>query len=68
MKQFIIMSNEKTGAILLIKETSSDYDSYKALGFCPIFKGTKRECIAYVDEYFDENFIPDEERIFLTAA
>lgn len=69
IKNFELLHNEKTNAVLLIHKNHCDLSDYQRQGYKEVlYEGNKNECTYYVSQWFEENFIPDEMQIFLTAA
>lgn len=66
MSSYSVLINESNNAILLIPTNSPDLFDYQQNGFKLQKSGSKKECQEWVSNYWEENYVPDEERIFLT--
>lgn len=63
---FKILLRPSTGALVLLSKNSSDLLDYYTQGFSDAFDGRKKECLEWLDDYWQENFVPDEEKMFLS--
>lgn len=65
MKKYFHVLLNKDGSLTMISVRNPDFDIYaQREGVCDLFQGTKRECLIFVEQYRDENIIPDESFIF----
>lgn len=63
MKKYHLFINDNNGAITLISENNPDFGFY-ADTLTLLYKGNRRDCIRFLEQYQDENYIPDEIRMF----
>lgn len=56
-----VFLNNATGAIIIV----SPKNAYEYSSFIELFEGTVKECLDFIQDYWEENYIPDEKRVLL---
>lgn len=55
--------NTESQALTLISAKNEHFTFFEDTQ-TEIFKGTRKDCLGFIEGYFEENYIPDEFRIF----
>ena len=66
--KILILFKEENNALAMINESSCDVLDYQMQGYELVKTGSKKECLQYIEEFWDENYIPDDSRIFLNLT
>lgn len=60
MRKFHVFLNTSNGALVLISENNPDFMFYEETHE-DIKCGNRRDCVQFIEEYRDVNYIPDDE-------
>lgn len=60
MKSYYVFLSPEDGALTLVSANNPNFIDYEER-LTEIFVGSRKECVTYIEEYQDENFIPDGE-------
>lgn len=64
---FRLLLNPDNGALCLISVANPDIFDYLIKYPTLIADGTRNHCREAAEEYFNDNFIPDEQQIYITV-
>ncbi len=66
MHNYYVLLNPKNEALLFIPGASPDVLDYQKQGFIIQYEGSKSKCKNWINDFWDENSVPDEARLLLT--
>lgn len=67
IRTYSVMLKSSTGAFILIPEGHPEMYDYVQQGYVNQYSGVKRDCLKWIENYWDENLILEEEQIFATV-
>lgn len=59
MKRFYVFLNPQNGALVLISANNADFMFYEETHE-EIKNGNRKECVEFIEQYQDDNLIPDD--------
>lgn len=59
MKRFHVFLSPEDGALTLVSHQNVNFMDYEER-LTEIYKGNKRACLQFIEDYQDENLIPDD--------
>ena len=59
-----VLFNKENDSLILISDNNPDFRFY-ADKLMQLYKGNRAKCLQFIEEYHNENFIPEEKQIFL---
>lgn len=64
MNSFTVLHKKENDAIILLPVNDIELADYLQGGYNVEMEGTKRECLNWIEMFWDEEVIPDDQRIF----
>jgi len=65
IKPFLLLKHKTEQSIVLIKDDHPELIEWIAKGFRKYDSGTRNDCLRLLEDYWDENNIVDEEKLFV---
>lgn len=59
----VFINNKTLTIIICLEKNYPEYENNNNFTF--LYEGYKKDCIIAIEEYWEENYVPDEQRMYL---